>query len=275
VILRDALGRTHGITLSRPLFNDSWQNDVAIAAANTVHELLNDGRTPEKAAALGRNAMAATSKIADGVVALSPNLSPACHSGCSHCCYQAVGVSAPEVFAIYDHLRATRTSGELDVTVARIRDADDKTRGMTSAERLSPDLPCPFLESDRCSIYEFRPLACRGTNSLDAAMCERTLRDPEARAQLLAGSLAVPCFREPIRAFHAVAAGIELALHELHRLQALPLELTAAMRIMVDEPETVPQKWLMGEDPFEGARGSDNTNSPLIRELVGRRADSA
>jgi hypothetical protein len=271
VIHRDALGRVNGLTLSRPLFNDSWQNDVAIAAANTAHELLHDGRTQEKAAALGRNAMAATSKIAEGALALSPDRPPACHSGCSHCCYQAVGVSVPEVFAIYAHLRATRAEGELEAMVRRIRNMDDKTRGLTSAERLSPELPCPFLESERCSIYEVRPLACRGANSLDAAACERTLRDPDARAQFLAGSLAVPCFLEPIRAFHAVAAGIELTLHELHRLKVLPLELTAAMRIMMGDPEAVPEKWLAGEDPFEAARGGDNTNDPRIRELVGRK----
>jgi hypothetical protein len=271
VIHRDALGRMNGMTLSRPLFNDSWQNDVAIAAASTAHELLNDDRTQEKAAALGRNAMAASSKIAEGALALSPDRPPACHSGCSHCCYQAVGVSVPEVFAIYAHLLATRAEGELDATARRIRETDDKTRGLSSAERFSPDLPCPFLESERCSIYEVRPLACRGANSLDAAACERTLRDPDARTQFLAGSLAVPCFLEPIRAVHAVAAGIELTLHELLSLKVLPLELTAAMRIMMDDPETVPQKWLAGEDPFEAARGGDNTNDPRIRELVGRR----
>jgi len=271
VIVRDSLGRINGMTLSRPLFNDNWQNEVAIAAASTAHELLNDDPTQETAAALGRNAMAATSKIAEGALALSPDRPPACHSGCSHCCYQAVGVSVPEVFAIYAHLRATRAEGVLDATVRRIRDADEQTQGLTSAERLSPDLPCPFLESERCSIYEVRPLACRGANSLDAAACERTLRDPGARTQFLAGSLAVPCFLEPIRAFHAVAAGIELTLHELHRLKVSPLELTAAMRIMMDDPETVPEKWLAGEDPFEAAKGGDNTHDPRIRELVGRR----
>jgi hypothetical protein len=31
VIHRDAQGRTERLTLSRPLFNDAWQNDVATA----------------------------------------------------------------------------------------------------------------------------------------------------------------------------------------------------------------------------------------------------
>lgn len=273
IVHRGPQGRIKDITLSQPLFNDGWQNDVAVAAAKTVHEFWADGRSLDKAIELGRNAMAATSKIAEGALGRSPERRPACQSGCSHCCYQAVGVSPPEVFAIYDHLLATRTPDQLDADVRRIRDADDKTRGMTSAERLSPDLPCPFLQDEQCSIYEVRPLACRGANSLDAAACERNLRDPVARREFLAGTAAVPCFLEPIRTFHAVTAGMQLALQELHGLQVLPLELTAAMRTMIDEPETVPERWLAGEDPFKSARGADNTNNPLFRELSGRRLE--
>jgi hypothetical protein len=49
----------------------------------------------------------------------------------------------------------------------------------------------------------------------------------------------------------------------------LPLELTAAMRIMADDPETVSQQWLGGKDPFAAARGGDNSADPRIRKLSG------
>ena len=271
VVHRDDLGRAQALSLSEPLFNDQWQNDVAVAAANTAHAFLAEGHTLDQAVALGRNAMAGTSKLADGALALSSDRAPACHSGCAHCCYQAVGVSAPEVFAIHAHLRATRTPAELDAVIARVRDADDRTRGLTPTERLSPHNPCPFLVDERCSIYDVRPLACRGTNSLDADACARALRDPAARAQFLAGTLTIPCFLEPIRAFHAIAAGVQLALDELHGLEVLPLELTAAMRIMVDDPDTTPQRWLGGHDPFQAARGGDATDDPRIRNLSGKK----
>jgi hypothetical protein len=272
VIQRDGDGRTVGLTLSRPVFDDAWQNDVAVATAATAHGLLRDGHTLAQAVALGRSAMAGTSKIAEGALAQSPERPPACGAGCAHCCHQAVGVTPPEVFAIYDHLRATRPADALAAVVARIRDADDRTRGMTSAERLSPDLPCPFLDDARCSIYEVRPLSCRGTNSLDAIACERSLRDPDARAALLAGSAGVPCYVEPFRAVHAVTAGLQLALDELHGLEAQPLELTAAMRILADDPDGVPAQWLGGKNPFAAARGGDNSDDPRIRALSGRRA---
>jgi hypothetical protein len=270
VIQRDDEGRPRGLALSRPVFSEAWQNDVAVAAAGTAHGLLSAGYTFAAAAALGRNAMAGTSKLVDGALAQSPDRPPACHAGCAHCCHQAVGVTAPEVFAVYDHLRATRSAGELDAVVARLRAADDRTRGLAAADRLSPDHPCPFLEDARCSIYEVRPLSCRGTNSLDAAACERNLRDPAARAAFVAGTASVPCYLEPFRAFHAVTAGVQLALDELHGLEVLPLELTAAMRILADDPDAVPAQWLGGKDPFAGARGGDNTRDPRHAELSGR-----
>jgi len=271
VIQRDADGRTRGLALSRPLFGEAWQNDVALAAATTAHAMLSAGYTFASAAALGRNAMAGASRLADGALAQSPDRPPACRAGCAHCCHQAVGVTAPEVFAILDHLRATRTADELDAIIARIRAADDRTRGLAATERLSPDHPCPFLEEDaRCSVYEARPLSCRGTNSLDASACERNLRDPAARAAFVAGDASVPCYLEPFRAFHAVTAGLQLALDELHGLEVLPLELTAAMRILADDPDAVSAQWLGGKDPFAAARGGDNTHDPRQTQLSGR-----
>ena len=84
------------------------------------------------------------------------------------------------------------------------------------------------------------------------------------------GQTSVPCYLEPFRASHAVTAGLQLALDQLHGLEVLPLELTAAMRIMFDDPDGVPQRWLGGKDPFAAARGGDTTDDPHIRELSGR-----
>ena len=270
VIQRDRYGREVGLALSQAVFKDGWQNDVAVATAATAHAMLGEGHTRAQAAALGRSAMAATSKIVVGALAQSPDRPPACRAGCAHCCHQAVGVTPPEVFAIHDHLLATHPPDELAAVAELVRLADDRTRGLSPAERLSPGFPCPFLIDARCSIYEVRPLSCRGTNSLDAAACERNLRDPEARAAFLAGTTSVPCYVEPFRASHAVTAGLQLALDQLHGLEVLPLELTAAMRIVMDDPEVVAERWLGGKDPFADARGGDTTDDPGIRDLSGR-----
>jgi len=178
----------------------------------------------------------------------------------------------PEALALEAHISATRSPEQREALVARVRQADDRTRGLTSAQRLSPELPCPFLEDDgRCGVYEARPLACRGTNSLDAAACAELLRDPSARAAFVAGDRTFPCYLEPVRAFHALSAGMQLALDELHGLDTHPLELTAAMRILFDDPARVADEWLAGRDPFQAARGADSTNNPRVNVLSGRR----
>src|SRR5688500_1689538 len=82
VIQRDEYGTAVGLALDRPLFNEQWQNEVALATASTAHAMFGEGHTLENAAALGRNAMAGTSKIADGALAQSPERPPACRSGC-------------------------------------------------------------------------------------------------------------------------------------------------------------------------------------------------
>ena len=275
VVERDPRGGPDRVALARPLFEAGWQNQVAAAAAATAHAILNEGHTVERAVALGRNAMAGTSKIVDGLLAQAAERPPACRAGCAHCCHQPVGVTPPEVLAITDHLRSTRTPAELDATLLRVRAADDRTRGMPAADRLSAEFPCPFLEDARCTIYEVRPLSCRGVERVGAAACERPLRDPEARAAFADGTLAVPCYLEPIRAFHAVTAGLQLAAHELHGLQMLPLELTAAARIALDDPDAVARAWLAGEDPFTPARGGDNTADPRLRALAGTIVEPA
>src|SRR6185436_4237127 len=99
IIQRDEYGTPLGVALDGPLFEAQWENELALATAATTNELLNAAYTPEQAAAVGRNAMAGTSRMADGFIAQSPDRPPACGAGCAHCCHQTVGVTPPEVFA--------------------------------------------------------------------------------------------------------------------------------------------------------------------------------
>lgn len=269
VVFSEGSGGPERLSLSEPLFHDAWQNDIALAAAGTAHGLLREEHSPQSVVALAHSAMNATSKLAEGFLAQAQAHPPACSEGCAHCCYQAVGVVAPEVLAIHEHLRATRSPDELEAIATRVRAADDRTRGLSGPARSSPDLPCPLLEDNRCAVYEVRPLACRGANSLDASRCEEALREPDAN--LRDGAPSIPRYLEPIRAVHAVSAGIQLSLAELHGLSMLPLELTAALRILLDDPEGVSERWLAGGDPFSAARGGDIASDPRGGGLSGRR----
>ena len=166
----------------------------------------------------------------------------ACRAGCDHCCYQSVGVTPPEALAIFDHLSRTLSDAELARVAAQVAAQHAHTRGLSTSARFSPGHPCPFLDVavGRCTIYEVRPLSCRGMNSLDAAECEKRLRNRSARAAFLAEGVGGHSFMEPIRAFHAVSAGIQLGASELHGLDMRPLDLIAALDLLLNGPEALP-----------------------------------
>jgi Fe-S-cluster containining protein len=277
---RDRRGRVHlrlqvdpvtgaeAVTLETAVFKESWQNELLVGAVNTARGILRERATVEGTAALARNVMAATSRLNDGLLARVPPGTVACKSGCDHCCYQSVGVTPPEALAIWRHLTATLSAAELAALAARIAEVHEQTRRMTSGERFSPEHPCPFLAEGCCSIYEVRPLACRGMNALDAGECATRLRDPDARAAFLAGGPGGRSFMEPIRAAHAVSAGLQIGLSELYQLDMRPLELSAAMHALFSGPESA-DGWVDGGRTFESAVRAEWATDAALRELSG------
>jgi Fe-S-cluster containining protein len=104
-----------------------------------------------------------------------------CKPACAACCRQMVPVSAPEAFLIMDMIHVIQkefNSGlperfkEVENTVKKNRllfplleDEYDDNRMMDLAERYFwMQMPCPFLENDSCTIYPYRPVACREYN---------------------------------------------------------------------------------------------------------------
>lgn len=263
---RDGAGRVHlalhrdpatggeHVTLKAPLFEQPWQNELVASAANTTLGVLAHEPTLERVLELTRGAMASTSRLIEGLLARAPKGALACKAGCDHCCHQVVGVTPAEALTIFEHVRQTRSDAELERLRAHVTALDERGRGLSSTERFSPEHPCPFLVAGSCSIYEVRPLSCRGMNSLDAGECESRLRDPAARAEFLARGHGGRCFVEPILAFRAVSAGLQLGLSELYQLDSRPLDLTAAMRLLLEGGSELARVWAAGQKPFEPAR---------------------
>ncbi|HYQ44181.1 MAG TPA: YkgJ family cysteine cluster protein [Polyangiaceae bacterium] len=269
-IERDSQGRVHLllqrdprtgdelVALKAPLFREPWQDELSVGTANTARALLRATPSVERAVELARTAMAATSRLGEALLARAPAGAVACRAGCDHCCYQPVGLTPPEALAIAAHLRQSLAPEELVLLAARLSERVRETRGLSSAERFSPEHPCPFLERGQCSIYEVRPLSCRGMNSLDAEECKTRLRDPVARAAFLERGSGGRSFMEPIRAFHAISAGLQLGLSELYGLDMRPLELSLALDLLLNGPDSSAVDWLNGLRPFEAALGGDN-----------------
>ncbi|HEY7374469.1 MAG TPA: YkgJ family cysteine cluster protein [Polyangia bacterium] len=272
VVQRDPAGGAESVTLTAPLFQEPWQDEIAAAAASTAHGTLARETSLAAVVALARNAMDATSRLIEALLSRAPAGAVACRAGCDHCCYQSVGVTPPEALAIFDHLSRTLGEGELARVAAAVAAGRARARGLSAAERFSPEQPCVFLDvaAGRCTIYEVRPLSCRGMNSLDATECETRLRDPAARAAFLADGVGSRSFMEPIRAFHAVSAGLQLGAAELHGLDMRPLDLAAAMDLLLNGRASLPDDWIAGGKPFEPALGGDGSDAPALRDISGR-----
>lgn len=103
-----------------------------------------------------------------------------CREGCGACCRQAVPITPVEARAIADWLdaqpeeRRTALRERFRQAAAQLEEAGIAQQIRTSAKSGDKDamhalglryfalgVPCPFLEQERCTIHEIRPLRCR------------------------------------------------------------------------------------------------------------------
>ncbi len=272
LVLRSEPGAERAqVALKEPLFRFGWQNRLAAGVADAANRTLQAGVDRSTVATVARDAMDATSQLIDGLMQRSEAQRVACRAGCDHCCYQSVGVTPAEALAIVDYLRATRSSAELADLVHALAAARERNQGLDSKQRFSPEYPCGFLRDGQCTIYPVRPLACRGMNSLDAEECRRMLYDPRERSEYLERGVGGHSFLEPIQAFHAVSAGLQLGLSELHQLDMRPLDLIAAVHELLSGSASLLEDWLEGKPAFSSARGGDSSENPEVQRISGAR----
>lgn len=122
-----------------------------------------------------------------------------CHDGCAACCRHLVPVSETEALSLVA-LVESMPPERREAVKQRFADAAETLRGAGLAEKLlnpltidaqgqedlAPDyyrlyLDCPFLEGERCSIYEDRPIVCREFLMTSPAENCRPLRMPLER----------------------------------------------------------------------------------------------
>jgi Fe-S-cluster containining protein len=154
--------------------------------------------------------------------------------GCFFCCYLPVDVLVPEAFRIAAHLKRTRSPGELAVLVYRLGAHGQHDFGTR---------PCVFLAQGRCSIYEVRPMVCRGYNSLSKERCEAFYHDAsvdlKGTKDRVAGRLAEAMEEGVIAGLNAL--GLDAQWYELSDAVLRALETTNG-----------PARWARGEAVFEG-----------------------
>jgi Fe-S-cluster containining protein len=163
----------------------------ALSASQKAARSADPGRFAALAGRLRVLCDAETAKIA----ARSPSV--ACRPGCSHCCYRLVTVTVPEALKIVETLRA-KGAEAVEETVTRLEAYAKAIEPLFIVQELTESAPCPFLAGDLCTIYEDRPLSCRGLNSRDAEVCKKwKVGHPEPRETQEIAAASVPMLQAP------------------------------------------------------------------------------
>lgn len=101
-----------------------------------------------------------------------------CKEGCSHCCHQQVRATVPEVLAVAAYIKETWSQAAIDELLTRIEGYVPTAQAFARHQTSQPSYEvCPLLENHRCSVWEARPLVCRGYNSVDVSCCLRWRQD--------------------------------------------------------------------------------------------------
>jgi len=110
-----------------------------------------------------------------------------CKKGCSYCCCKpGVLTTIPELLRILDHVRSTFRTNELSELNDRARRYATQIEGRNFNDPTDQSVPCPLLVDGCCSVYEVRPLVCRGYNSTSVDACRNAHEDSTARVPIFA-----------------------------------------------------------------------------------------
>jgi Fe-S-cluster containining protein len=148
-----------------------------------------------------------------------------CKEGCSYCCRKpGVLISIPELLRILDRLTTTLDADGIAAVRERAVTYTRQLNGRSFDEPTDESIPCPLLSDGRCSVYEVRPLTCRGYNSTSVDACRQAHES---------GKALVPIFSVIKDVTDATTVGAATALGELGFNDAL-VDLGTALHIALE-----------------------------------------
>lgn len=202
-------------------------------------ELLEDG-DPLAVIACGRDAIESyDALVADHLLALRQASKLACSAGCSACCSLEVSATFPEMAQVAAHVGEHFSDVEIAALRLRMDARSEAVGGMSGQERASGSRACVLLVDQRCSIYEARPLACRGWNAAESAPCFIALEFPEAPPSIAVDARLRGTALE-------VARGLSDGARE-QGLDDAPLDLARSLRELLGHEDEWSRRWLRGE----------------------------
>jgi len=241
--------------LTHPEDGESWgcqpeinlQADFREVEKKTVLEMLRDGQTRAKVLELASQAHRFAGQIISRVEQeLGELLQPvACKAGCSFCCYHQILITPPEAFQIGDYLQRKFTDHDQQALAVKaqknIQVVDGKD--LEAIVHARPQLPCIFLQNNRCSLYEVRPLGCRAWSSSRAEQCKIGLETGDPLAGI-GGYI----HRQKISV--AIHTGLLQGTKTLG-LESGYMDLAQAVNVLLhNDLDNLMDRWLNGEEVF-------------------------
>jgi len=169
-----------------------------------------------------------------------------------------VAASAPEVLAIATFVRERFNEERRAAPDRRVEANIAATEGMDMSKRDRVRLDCPFLEAGKCTVYEVRPIACRGYSSYSVEDCREDFEHSGTGVEGHTNGL-----RELV--FGAIREGLAIAC-KLASVEHRLLELVRAYKI-ASEDSTLAETWRSRPGAFETATGESVFPGPWSDEL--------
>ncbi len=210
----------------------------------SVIAILRESLLPQAVGAIVEDSHIHSDWLTEGAKTLIPPGLIACAQGCFFCCHLRVVTTIPEVLWIAANFRSRYEAAAVRSLLERVDVYFDAVAGRSVAERRSCRLPCPLLIDGLCSVYEVRPLSCRGWNSLEVSHCEADFHEPSQGTR-------APIY-EPQRQVSAyIQAGMSGGL-QAAGMQHDRIELAEGLKVAIEVADAA-DRWLRGERLFVAA----------------------
>jgi len=215
----------------------TWAANVARATAARRLRAPRSGKTARRLAAeIYAGASRAIEESPHAVRQSKPN--------CPSCRHQRIGVTAPEVLAIADELRRTKSNKETQQIRNRVAENVKAAAGLNQEQYERAHIVCPLLDKENsCAAFDSRPLHCRGWCLFSGDEGDRCLLDVGDAGSLDAHAYTVG---------HGMEEGLSQGL-ESAGLDGNVFELNSALLTALETPDAATQ-WAEGQPVFSGCQ---------------------
>lgn len=153
----------------------------------------------------------------------------ACAADCAYCCYvPRVLVSLPELARIVERVQSWPPE-QIEALKGRLEAHIQAQSSDVASPAARP--PCALLVDRRCSVYDARPLVCRGQHAYDAQQCKTHCETGRGETTQLTVVLDT---------VQGAVSGVVAAFHEMG-VKGTFLDLSRALLLAIENPKVIAQ----------------------------------